>query len=68
MKRKNLQLAIAILALLIFIGFMTETGPKSFFGIMLNIWVYRVAWLLISASFFMNYLKERKLEEEEINS
>ena len=62
MKSKNLYLFGGILALLVFAGFMGESGPKSMFGMSVNIWVFRIAWLLITISFFRNYYKMKKLE------
>jgi len=63
MNKNNLHLAAAILSLLVFIGFLGETDPKTLFGFSINIWVYRVAWLVITASFFMRYFKARKTTE-----
>ncbi len=64
MRNKNIQLIAGILALAVFISFLGETEPKNFFGISLNIWVYRAAWLFISLSFFRNYLKLKKAEDK----
>jgi len=60
MNQNNLRLFAGILSLLIFIGFLGETGPKDFFGFSISIWVYRIAWLFLTIFFFMNYFKMRK--------
>jgi len=64
MNKKNLSLIAGILALLVFIGFLGETGPKSFFGYSLNIWFFRIAWLFIAVTSFMRYFQARKSEKE----
>lgn len=61
MIKKWFYLIASVMALLVFIGFMTEKGPIDMFGYALNIWVYRLAWLLISISFFTRYFKLKKL-------
>lgn len=58
--RRNLFLAAAILALLVFIGYMTEAGPYQLFGREVSIWVVRVAWLLLAVANFMQYWRARE--------
>jgi len=63
MKNKNLYLIVGILTLLVFIGFLSETGPKDFFGYPINIWVFRLAYLCMTIFFFNTYFKMKKLEK-----
>jgi len=63
MNRKNLFLIVGILALLVFIGYLSEPGPHKLFGFSINIWIVRLAWLLIAISNFMNYIKIKNAEE-----
>jgi hypothetical protein len=64
MKNKNLYLIVAIISALVFIGYLSETEPKTLLGFAVNIWVYRIAWLLITISFFMNYLKMKNIDNQ----
>ncbi len=57
MNKKTLFLVAAIAATLVFIGHMTESEPKEFFGLTVSIWFYRIAWLIAAISFFLNYNK-----------
>ena len=63
MKKRNLFLIAGILALINFIGYLGETEPKSLFGISLNIWFHRIAWLIVTIGFLENYFKMRKQEQ-----
>jgi len=65
MKNKNIFLVVGILASTVFIGYLGESEPHSLFGLSVNVWVIRVAWLLISVSNFAKYFKIRKLERED---
>lgn len=60
MKKKNVFLVVAIVSLLVFISYMTETGPKKLFGYSASIWVFRLGWLFIAASNFYRYYQLRK--------
>lgn len=66
MNKKYVSLITGILALMVFIGFMGETGPKTLFGFSVSIWLYRIAWLFLTITFFSRYYKLKKLEEESV--
>lgn len=63
MKNKTLFLVAGIITFLVFIGYLSEPGPHSMFGYSINIWIVRIAWLIISLSNFANYLKLKKNEK-----
>ena len=63
MNNKNLFLIAGIITFLVFIGYLSEPGPHSMFGYSINIWIVRIAWLLIAISNFANYLKLKKVEK-----
>lgn len=63
MSRKNLFLIAGILALLVFVGYLSESGPHKLFGYSINIWIVRLAWLLITISNFANYFKLKNEEK-----
>lgn len=63
MNRKNLFLAVGILTLLVFVGYLSEPGPYEIFGLSINIWIVRLAWLLISIANFANYFKLKSAEK-----
>jgi hypothetical protein len=64
MKSKNIVLVAAILALITFIGFLSETEPQILFGYSVDIWIYRIAWLLLTVYFSVRYFNARKAEKE----
>ena len=45
MKKSTLYLIGSILSLLVFVGYLGESGPKTLLGLELNIWVIRAVWL-----------------------
>ena len=63
MKYKSLFLVAGIITLIVFIGYLSEPGPHSIFGYSINIWIVRIAWLLISISNFANYFKLKNNEK-----
>ena len=63
MKNKNSCLVLGILGTLLFIGYLNES-EHSMFGYSINIWVVRIAWLIIAVTNFVNYFKIRKNEKE----
>lgn len=62
MNRKSLYFIVAIIFLLIFVGTLSESGPIEIFGMEINIWIYRLAWLLITLNAGRRYLAEKRLE------
>lgn len=62
MNKKILTLIAGILSLIVFISFMTESGPQSLFGMEVSIWVKRLMWLFLSISFLWRYYEMRKAE------
>ena len=63
MNKKNLYLFAGIITLLVFVGYLSEPGPHNLFGFTINIWIVRIAWLLISISNFANYFKTKSTEK-----
>lgn len=63
MNKKNLFLVAGILALITFIGYLTESEPKEMFGFYINIWIMRIGWLFLTISFFSSYLKLKNLDK-----
>lgn len=64
MNKKNLFLIAGIASIIIFIGYLGESEPITIFGLSINIWIVRLAWLLITISNFLNYFKIKKSEKE----
>jgi len=62
MKKQHLFLIAGIVASITFIGYLSETNPKSLFGVTLNIWFHRLAWLIIAFGFFGTYFRMKKQE------
>jgi hypothetical protein len=63
MNKKNFFLIGAILSALIFIGFLGETEPKTFFGYSVSIWFFRAFWLLNTFIIVKAYLAMKKIEK-----
>ena len=63
MNNKNFCLILGILGTLLFIGYLDES-EHSMFGYSINIWVVRIAWLIIAVTNFINYFKMKKAEKE----
>ena len=64
MNKKYLYLIAGVLALMTFVGFLGESEPMTLFGFSVNIWIYRVAWLVLTISCFRSYFRLRKAESE----
>jgi hypothetical protein len=64
MNKKIIYLISGILAFLVLVGFMTESEPQDLFGISVNIWVFRVAWLFLAYFFLSNYMKLKREEKK----
>jgi hypothetical protein len=64
MKKTTLFLIGAIVSLILFIGFLGESEPKTLFGFSINIWFYRIFWLLNTAIIFKAYLTEKKSKQK----
>ncbi len=62
MNNKNFCLILGILGTLLFIGYLDES-EHSMFGYSINIWVVRIAWLIIAVTNFINYFKMKKAEK-----
>ena len=63
MNNKNFCLILGILGTLLFIGYLDES-EHSMFGYSINIWVVRIAWLIIAVTNFINYFQMKKAEKE----
>lgn len=63
MNNKNLYLIGGILSTLVFIGYLSESEPHEMFGYSINIWIVRLAWLIIAISNFSNYKKSKDSEK-----
>lgn len=48
---------------MVFISYLGEPGPKEMFGYPVNIWIFRLAWLLVAVANLGNYFKIRKAEK-----
>ena len=64
MNNKNLYLFAGILTFLVFIGYLSEPYPHKIFGYSINIWIVRLAWLLMTISNFSIYIKMKKSENK----
>jgi len=64
MKSRTLFLVGTLLSALLFIGMLSETEPKSFFGYSISIWFYRAFWLLNTLILIKAYLTTLKTEKE----
>lgn len=57
-----MYLIAGIIAAVVFIGFIGETEPKTILGFTINVWFFKMAWLLLAISFLNNYYKLMKEE------
>ncbi|MCF6347672.1 MAG: hypothetical protein L3J20_05145 [Flavobacteriaceae bacterium] len=64
MNNKILFLIAGIITSLVFIGYLAESEPHKMFGYSINIWIVRLAWLIIAISNFANYFKLKKTEKK----
>lgn len=64
MNNKTLFLIAGIITSLVFIGYLAESEPHNMFGYSINIWIVRLAWLIIAISNFANYFKLKKAENK----
>ncbi len=64
MRGKNGVLVMGILASLLFLGFLGESGPHNIFGLSINIWFVRLAWLAVAVFNISKYMKIRKSEQK----
>lgn len=63
MKNKTLFLVAGIITLIVFIGYLSESGSHSIFGYSINIWIVRSTWLLLSILNFATYFKLKRNEK-----
>ncbi len=63
MNNKKFCLILGILGTLLFLGYLGEP-EHSMFGFSINIWIVRIAWLIIAVTNFINYFKMKKAEKE----
>ncbi len=64
MNNKILFLIAGIITSLVFIGYLGESEPHKLFGYSINIWIVRLAWLIITISNFANYFKLKKIKKK----
>ena len=64
MHKKTWSLIAGIASFIVFIGYLSEPGPHIMFGVAINMWIVRLAWLLIAVANFSNYMKIKKSEKE----
>ncbi len=57
MNKKNFFLIGGIISLIIFIDSLFYYDPKTFFGILINVWVFRTFWFLNTFIVFNAYRK-----------
>lgn len=59
--RKILLIVGMLIALLTLIySFISNATTGQFFGLEMNIWIYRLVWLALFGLIFKDYLKESK--------
>jgi len=59
--KKTLFLISGILTSIVFISAMIDADPGELLG---SIWLYRIGWLIMSASAFFSYANLRKTEKK----
>jgi hypothetical protein len=64
MNKKVFLLIGGIISLLVFIGSMTESEPKIFFGYSINAWFVRVFWLFNTLLILNAYRTIKKSEKK----
>ncbi len=64
MRNKYIFLVAAVLSVINFIGFLSETEPQNMFGYDINIWVYRMIWLIATTYFSIRFYRMYKAEKE----
>ena len=63
--RKNLYLILTILsAVNLLYTFFSDATNGDFFGFQVDIWTYRLVWVLFTALFFKTYFNLRKASTE----
>lgn len=65
MNGKNIHLTLAILASLVFIGYLSES-EHYMFGYSINMWIVRIIWLIIAVNSFIQYFKIKKKEKNAV--
>lgn len=63
MNKKNLFLISGILTGIVFISSLFDSESGTLFG---SVWLFRLGWLIMSASSLISYLKMKKSEKESI--
>ena len=64
MNKKSMHLIAGVLASLVFIGYMVESGPHEIFEFEISIWVIRFIWLIIAITNFKTYFDIKKTENQ----
>jgi hypothetical protein len=64
MNKKVFLLIGGIVSLLVFVGSLAETGPESWFGFSINIWLIRAFWLFNTLVIFNGYRTLRQAEKK----
>ena len=63
--RKNLYLILTILSTMnVVYTFLSDAEVGDFFGLQVDIWVYRFVWILLTVLFFKTYFNLRKASIE----
>lgn len=65
MNSKNWSLFSGITGLIVFIGYLSEVGPRYLFGFSINIWLIRLFWLGFTIAYLANYFKIKKSEKSQ---
>jgi hypothetical protein len=64
MTKKTLFLIAGIISLIVLIGSITESDPKTFFGYSVNHWFVKVFWLLNTILIFNAYREIKKQNQK----
>ncbi|MGI9526365.1 MAG: hypothetical protein ACR2MS_04555 [Weeksellaceae bacterium] len=60
MKSTNINLIVAIVAFIFFLSYFRDSEPLETFGLMINVWVFRLLWFFIAIINLLSYIRKRK--------
>jgi hypothetical protein len=62
MRSSWLFLLAGVLSAIVLVGYLLEQEPQSLFGTTVNIWVIRLAYLVMTLTYFGIFFERRKIE------